>query len=193
MSNTKYDFPSSKDIRKELRRVNWKKDFRSILLNTIGGLVVAAAAAVLIAVLLVPVLRIYGHSMDGVLEEGDVVLCLKEDRFETGDVIAFYYNNKVLVKRVIGKSGDWVDMDEDGNVYVNQHLLSEPYLSQKAYGETNITLPYQVPDTQLFVMGDNRAVSIDSRNTAVGCVSDEMVVGKIFFRVWPLKRFGKIQ
>ena len=193
MSNTKYDFPSSKDIRKELRRVNWKKDFRSILHNTIGGLVVAAAAAVLIAVLLVPVLRIYGHSMDGVLEEGDVVLCLKEDRFETGDVIAFYYNNKVLVKRVIGKSGDWVDMDEDGNVYVNQHLLSEPYLSQKAYGETNITLPYQVPDTQLFVMGDNRAVSIDSRNTAVGCVSDEMVVGKIFFRVWPLKRFGKIQ
>ncbi|MEE3487739.1 MAG: signal peptidase I [Bulleidia sp.] len=193
MSNTKYDFPSSKDIRKELRRVNRKKDFRSILLNTIGGLVVAAAAAVLIAVLLVPVLRIYGHSMDSVLEEGDVVLCLKEDHFETGDVIAFYYNNKVLVKRVIGKSGDWVDMDEDGNVYVNQHLLSEPYLSQKAFGETNITLPYQVPDTQLFVMGDNRAVSIDSRNTAVGCVSDEMVVGKIFFRVWPLKRFGKIQ
>ena len=193
MSNTKYDFPSSKGIRKELRRVNRKKDFRSILLNTIGGLVVAAAAAVLIAVLLVPVLRIYGHSMDSVLEEGDVVLCLKEDHFETGDVIAFYYNNKVLVKRVIGKSGDWVDMDEDGNVYVNQHLLSEPYLSQKAFGETNITLPYQVPDTQLFVMGDNRAVSIDSRNTAVGCVSDEMVVGKIFFRVWPLKRFGKIQ
>lgn len=107
--------------------------------------------------------------------------------------MAFYYNNNILVKRVIAKSGDWVNIDKDGNVYVNNKKLDEPYLSSKAYGETNIELPYQVPDGKVFVMGDNRKVSIDSRNTAVGCVATEQVVGKIVFRVWPLRDFGKIE
>jgi signal peptidase I len=137
-----------------------------------------------------PILRIYGSSMSGTVDNGDLVASIKTNNMKTGDVIAFYYNNNILVKRVIAVSGDWVDIDEEGNVYVNQTLLNEPYLSSKAFGETNIELPYQVPEERIFVMGDNREVSIDSRNTAVGCVSDEQVVGKIVFRVWPLSGLG---
>lgn len=155
-------------------------------------LIVVAAVAVLTAVLLLPVLRIYGDSMHGTLDTGDVVVSVKTSDFQTGDIMAFYYNNNVLVKRVIAQSGDWVNIDQSGNVYVNGQLIDEPYLSSKAYGETNITMPYQVPEGRVFVMGDNRAVSIDSRNTAVGCVSSEQIVGHIVFRVWPLSEFGPV-
>lgn len=131
--------------------------------------------------------------MNDTLDEGDIVVAVKGGNFDTGDVIAFYYNNKLLVKRVIGREGDWVDIDESGNVYLNQNLLEEPYLESKAYGETNITLPYQVPEARLFVLGDNRDVSIDSRNTTVGCIADEQIAGKIIFRVWPLDKIGIIK
>ena len=130
--------------------------------------------------------------MSPTLKEGDIVVSLKTGEFSTGDVVAFYYNNKILVKRVIASPGDWVDLDEDGTVYVNRERIDEPYLTEKAYGETNIELPFQVPESKIFVMGDNRAVSVDSRNTAVGCVAEEQVVGKIVFRVWPLGEFGPV-
>jgi signal peptidase I len=160
--------------------------------STIFTLVVVAAIAILVAVLVMPVLRIYGRSMNDTLDEGDIVVSVKTGTFETGDVIAFYYNNKILVKRVIGQSGDWIDIDTDGNVYVNNVLVEEPFLKEKAFGDCNITLPYQVPDERIFVMGDNRVSSVDSRNTAVGCVAEEQVVGKIVFRVWPLSKIGSL-
>ena len=182
--------PTTEQIRTELERVRYRRSFANTLRSTIFILIVVSASAVLIAVLLLPVLRIYGHSMNDTLDEGDVVVSIKGSTFKTGDIIAFYYNNKLLVKRVIGQPGDWVDIDEAGNVYVNKVMLEEPYLNSKAFGETNIELPYQVPESRIFVLGDNRDVSIDSRNTSVGCVAEEQIAGKIVFRVWPLDKIG---
>ena len=182
--------PTTEQIRTELERVRYRRSFANTLRSTIFILIVVSASAVLIAVLLLPVLRIYGHSMNDTLDEGDVVVSIKGSSFKTGDIIAFYYNNKLLVKRVIGQPGDWVDIDEAGNVYVNQVMLEEPYLDSKAFGETNIELPYQVPESRIFVLGDNRDVSIDSRNTSVGCVAEEQIAGKIVFRVWPIDKMG---
>ena len=189
------DLPTTGQLEKELKRVRYNSGFNGMLRSTIGILVTVAAAAVLIAVLLLPVLQIYGTSMNPTLYEGNIVVSLKGSAFKTGDVVAFYYNNKILVKRVIANAGEWVDIDADGNVYVNNVKIDEPYLQDeaKAYGETNIELPYQVPDSRIFVMGDNRDVSIDSRNTSVGCVSDEQIVGKIVFRVWPLNEMGWVR
>ena len=183
---------TTEQIERELRREQYRKDYRKVLKSTVGGLITVAACAVLVAVLLLPVLRIFGRSMSPTLREGDIVLSLKTGEFHTGDVVAFYYNNKILVKRVIASPGDWVDLDEEGTVYVNRERIEEPYLTETAYGETNIELPFQVPESKLFVMGDNRAVSVDSRNTAVGCVAEEQVVGKIVFRVWPLRKLGPV-
>jgi len=190
---TDADLLTTEQIERELRREQYRRDYRQVLKNTVGGLITVAAAAVLVAVLLLPVLRIFGKSMSPTLREGDIVLSLKTGEFSTGDVVAFYYNNKILVKRVIASSGDWVDLDEDGTVYVNREKIDEPYLTELAYGETNIELPFQVPESKIFVMGDNRAVSVDSRNTAVGCVAEEQVVGKIVFRVWPLNEIGPVK
>ena len=189
----KADMPTLEQLQKEVDRVHYRRDFSRVLINTIYSLVVVAAIAVLVAVLLLPILRIYGHSMNDTLDEGDIVVSLKGSDFKTGDIIAFYYNNKILIKRVIGKAGDWVDIDQDGNVYVNGNLIDEPYLDDKAFGECNIELPYQVPESKVFVMGDNRSVSVDSRNTAVGCVAEEQIVGKVVYRLWPLKDFGKLK
>lgn len=184
------ELPTTDSIKKELDRYIYRRNFLRTLRNTAFTLVVVAALAILVAVLLMPILRIYGSSMSGTVDNGDLVASIKTSDMKTGDVIAFYYNNNILVKRVIAVSGDFVDIDEEGNVYVNQTLLNEPYLSSKAFGETNIELPYQVPEDRIFVMGDNREVSIDSRNTAVGCVAGEQVVGKIVFRIWPLSSIG---
>ena len=186
------DFPSTAQIENELKRERYRVTYHGVLRSTIGILITVAAVAILIAVLLLPVLQIYGKSMNPTLEEGNIVLSVKGSEFKTGDVIAFYYNNKILVKRVIANPGDWVDITEDGTVYVNSREIKEPYIRVKALGETNITLPYQVPESKLFVMGDNRDVSVDSRNTAVGCVAEEQIVGKIVYRVWPLKDIGPV-
>jgi len=180
-------------LAQEIKKEDTKHRFRWALRNTIFTLITVAAIAVLIAVFLMPVMRIYGSSMNPILQEGDIVVSVKDNSMKTGDVVAFYYNNKILVKRVIAQSGDWVDISEDGTVYVNNQQIDEPYLQEKAFGECNITLPYQVPDEKVFVMGDNRSVSIDSRNTAVGCVSQEQVVGKIVFCVWPLRHFSGVK
>ena len=187
------EFPTPDQYRRELRRLRYNRGFGGMLRSTLGMLITVAAVAVLVAVLLLPVLQIYGHSMQPTLSEGEIVVSLKGSDFQTGDVVAFYYNNKILVKRVIANSGEWVDIDDDGRVYVNSVQIDEPYISEFALGECNIELPYQVPDSRIFVMGDNRAVSVDSRSTSVGCVSSEQIVGKIVFRVWPLTGFGKIQ
>ena len=189
----KVDMPTLEQLQKEVDRVHYRRDFSRVMINTIYSLVVVAAIAVLVAVLLLPILRIYGHSMNDTLDEGDIVVSLKGSDFKTGDIVAFYYNNKILIKRVIGQAGDWVDIDQDGNVYVNGNLIDEPYLQEKAFGECNIELPYQVPESKVFVMGDNRSVSVDSRNTAVGCVAEEQIVGKVVYRLWPLKDFGSLK
>ena len=185
--------PTVEQLEAELNRVNYGKRYRTVLKSTVYTLITVAAVAVLVATLLLPVLRIYGNSMTPTLQDGEIIFSLKTSDFEQGDIVAFYYNNKILVKRVIAGPADWVDMDEDGTVYVNGELLDEPYLIERAYGECNIELPYQVPDGRIFVMGDHRSTSVDSRNTAVGCVSQEQIVGRIIFRVCPLNRIGNVE
>lgn len=181
-----------KELRQELRRVKYNNKFAATFFNTVGTLVVVAAAAILVANLWLPILQVTGTSMSPTLQEGQVLMASKGHDFKTGDVIAFYYNNKILVKRVIAMPGDWVNISDDGTVYVNDIAIDEPYLKEKALGDCNIELPYQVPESKIFVMGDNRSVSLDSRNTAIGCVSEEQVVGKITFAIWPLSKIGKI-
>ena len=191
--NTRRDMPTSTQIKAELAHERYKRRYRSALRSTIYGLMAVAAAAVLIATLVTPVLKIYGSSMAPTMEEGNIVVALKGSNFEQGDIVAFYYNNKILVKRVIAGPGEWVTVDEDGNVYVNNVKLNEPYLTEKSLGDSNITYPYQVPADRWFVMGDHRSTSVDSRNTAVGCVADETIVGRIVWNVWPLDQFGQVK
>ena len=185
-------YPSLEEMEQEISRIKYKGRFGSALRGTLYSLAVVAAIAVLIATLWMPVLQITGTSMEPNLVNGEIVLSVKDTSFETGEIVAFYYNNKILVKRAIASAGSWVDIDLDGNVLVNGIPLDEPYLTEKALGECNIELPYQVPDGKIFVMGDDRAVSLDSRTTAVGCVSQEQILGRVVFRIWPFGRFGSI-
>lgn len=187
------DFPTSEQLENELNRLRYRSRYAGALKSTVYALITVAAIAVLIAVLLLPVLRIYGSSMTPTLEEGEIVLSVKGSSFQTGDVVAFYYNNKVLIKRVIATAGEWVDIDSKGNVYINNVKIDEPYVSDLAFGECDIVLPYQVPESRVFVMGDHRSISVDSRSTSIGCVAEEQIVGKIIFRVWPFKMLGKVQ
>lgn len=186
------EMPSTEQLEAELKRVKYKKRYHSVLRSTVYTLITVAAIAILVATLWLPVLQIYGSSMTPTLHDGEIIFTVKMSEFEPGDIAAFYYNNKILVKRVICGPGDWIDIDDDGTVYVNEVQLDEPYLTEKALGDCNIELPYQVPDGRLFVMGDHRSTSVDSRNTAVGCVSQEQIVGKIVFRIWPLNRIGTV-
>lgn len=184
---------SVEELQEELKREQRKRQYSSTTRNTIFVLIVVAAIAILVATLWMPVLRIYGTSMTPTLAEGDLVLSLRGADFETGDIIGFYYENKLLVKRCIAGPGDWVDIDSEGNVYVNGEVLEEPYIEEKAYGDVTINFPYQVPEGRYFVLGDHRATSADSRLTIIGCVAEEQIVGKIVFRVLPIKRFERIE
>lgn len=183
----------SEDVEAELNREKYKKKYKTALKSTVFTLVTVAAAAVLVATLWMPVLQIYGNSMTPSLHDGEIVVSTKAADYKTGDVIAFYYNNKLLIKRVIATSSQWVNITDDGTVYVDGVLLDEPYVSEKALGDCDLELPYQVPENRIFVMGDHRSVSVDSRNSVIGCVSEEQIVGKIIFRVWPVAGFGTVK
>ena len=192
MSKKPVEIPAIEQIEAELRKEQYKTDYIRVLRSTIFTLLVVAAAAVIIAVMICPVIQIVGESMANTLQNGDIVVAINDSKYKRGNVVAFYYNNNILIKRVIATAGSWVDIDRDGNVSVDGVVLDEPYVNEKAFGECNITLPYQVPDDKIFVMGDHRATSVDSRNTAVGCISNDLVVGRILFRIWPLSEFGGV-
>jgi signal peptidase I len=183
---------STEEFESELKRVRYRYRYEQVLRSTIYLLLVAAAIAILVVTLWMPVIEIYGKSMTPTLVNGEIVVLVKTSKYKTGDIIAFYYNNKILVKRVIAQSGDWIDITKDGDVVVNGKKIDEPYVSEKSLGECDIKLPYQVPDERVFVMGDHRSVSVDSRSSQIGCIADEQVVGRITFRVWPFKRLGNI-
>lgn len=183
--------PTISQLEEELSREKHRKRYNSVLRSTLFTLVVVAAVSVLVATLWLPVLQIYGKSMEPCLNEGEIVISVKDKEFETGDIIAFYYNNKILVKRVIGQPGQWISIDENGTVSLDNEVLYEPYIKDKSLGQCDIEFPYQVPDGRYFVLGDFRSTSVDSRSSMMGCVADEQIVGKIVFRVWPLSEFGK--
>ena len=189
MENTRPEF-STQELEDELEHEKDKKNFVLSLRSTVYFLLTVSAAAVLVAMFVMPVLRIYGTSMTPTLQEGNIVLAVKKTHFKAGDVVAFYYNNKVLVKRVVGEPGNWVDIDARGTVFIDNAALNEPYIENKGKGQCDITLPYQVPDSRVFVMGDNRSVSVDSRSASIGCVAEEQIIGKIVFKIWPLNNFG---
>lgn len=185
--------PDLSELEAELKREKQKKRYGRTLRTTTFVLIVVAAVVVLIATFLLPVFRIYGSSMTPTVSEGEIVVAVNGSSFNKGDVVALWFGNKLLVKRVIARAGEWVSIDEDGNVFVDGVQLDEPYVSEKAFGECDLEMPYQVPDDKCFVMGDHRLTSQDSRSSAVGCIAEDQIVGRILFRVWPLSEFGRLQ
>ena len=180
------DLPQVDILRKELKRELYKRRFRRLLRSTVNTLIVVAAIAALIATLILPVLQIAGTSMEPSLNDGDVVVLVKTDDLETGDLCAFYFSNKILIKRIIGVPGDYLWINDDGTVYLNGFELREPYVSDKALGECDVEFPYQVPENYFFMMGDHRETSIDSRSSVIGCIAQDQIIGKIILKVWPL-------
>ena len=187
--NREVEVPSLEEISSERKRIRRGEYYRKAMKGTVSVLVVVAAIAVLIATLFLPILQISGDSMSPTYQNGEIVVLFKSSNFDRGDVIGFYYQGKILLKRVIALPGDTVVIDGDGNVYVNEELLEEEYVSEKSLGDCDLEFPYVVPEQSYFVMGDRRSNSVDSRNTAVGCIPKEQVIGRVFLRVWPLNNF----
>lgn len=186
-------FPQLEEIEAELQRLQSRKTYNRALRSTIYTLVVVAAVAVLVAMLCLPVMKVSGTSMEPNLNTDDIIMGVKTNSFSTGDICCFYYNNKLLLKRVIANAGDWVEIDQDGYVYVNGTRIDEPYVQELSYGICDIAYPYQVPDGQVFVLGDNRATSVDSRSSVIGCVDVNEIVGKVLLRIWPLREISIIR
>lgn len=184
-ANEEIFLPTKNQVETERKRYRRQKAYNKALRGTIYVLTIVAAVAVLIATLILPVLQIEGTSMEPTLTNGDIVLLTKSIKFDRGELCGFTWNNKLLIKRVIGLPGDWIEIASDGTVYVNGEALEEPYVQNLALGECDLEFPYQVPPEQYFVMGDMRESSIDSRNTLIGCISKDQIVGKVFFRIWP--------
>lgn len=193
MKAKQIDLPSIEQIEAELRRENSRKEYHKVLRTMVFVLMVVTAAAVIVAVLMFPVLEIKSDTMSPTLHTDNLVVTFKASEYGRGDVIAFYYNNTLLVKRIIAVGGDEVDIDEDGNVKVNGRSISEPYVSGKTRGECDVTFPYKVPRDEFFVLGDNRALSVDSRTTALGAVTQDLIVGKLLLRVWPFTSIGIVK
>lgn len=185
--------PSVQLLEAELKREKYRGRYKRLLRGTISTLIIVVAAAMLISHLLLPMLHIYGSSMSPTLTNGDIVAAMRYGSYERGDIVAFYYNEQILVKRIIGLPGEMVDIDADGNVSIDGEPLDEPYLTEKSLGECDIELPYQVPEGRYFVMGDNRGVSSDSRSSQVGCIAEERIIGELIFTLWPLSEFGTIE
>ena len=192
MEMTQNQLPNSAEVEQELNRERYKSRYKRTLWGTVFALVTAAAAAVLVATLWLPVLQIFGGSMSPTLQEGQVVVSVKSGDLEPGDIVAFYYGNKVLVKRYIAGPGTWVDIREDGTVLLNGQALEEPYLTEKHFGICDLELPFQVPEGTYFLMGDERETSVDSRHSSVGCISTDQFVGRIVYRVWPMTAIGAV-
>ena len=185
MKNT--SAPTTESLKNELQRVEYRERYKKVIKSTVYSLIVVAALAALIATLVLPVLQVSGTSMEPTLTNGEIVLLVKSDKMDRGDLCVFSYSNKTLIKRVIGLPGDTVVVDSEGNVFVNSTQLDEPYISEKGFGECDIEFPFKVPENEYFLMGDHRMTSVDSRSSVIGCVPKEQIVGKIFFRIWPLK------
>lgn len=187
-----YELPTAEQLKNEMDRLRYKRSYIRTLTGTIGALIAAAAAIVLLSVLVFPVMRVTGNSMQPTLKEDQVIMCRRSAHVKQGDIIAFYHNKKILVKRVIGVSGDTVDIGADGRVTVNGSALNEPYAALSTEGECDITLPFTVPSGRYFVMGDDRAVSVDSRSSAVGCIAEENIIGKVNMIILPFSDAGKL-
>ncbi len=180
--------PGEEAVLAERKRLAYRKQFRNVLMSTVYVLIIVAAVSVLLATLFLPVLQVSGSSMEPTLSDRDIILLFKGEDFETGDLVGFYFQNKLLLKRVIGGPGDMIDIEPDGTVYVNNEKIDEPYVTDRALGECDLDFPYQVPENRYFLMGDNRSTSIDSRTSVVGCIETDQIVGKVVVRVWPLNR-----
>lgn len=186
----RHDLPNSEQISAELAREKYKRRYKRIIRSTIYSLIIVAAVAVLIATLLMPVLQVSGTSMEPTLNNGEIIALMKTDNYSTGDLCGFYWQNRLLLKRVIATEGSYVDIDSTGNVYVDGKLLDEPYVSEKSLGECDISFPYQVEDGKVFVMGDHRSTSVDSRSSVIGTIAKDQIVGRVMFRVWPFDKIS---
>jgi len=190
MENKETSLPSADQVKSELKHERNKIRYRRILKNAVYALVIVAAVAVLIATLVLPVLQISGTSMEPTLNNGEIVVLIKTTKLDRGDLCGFSYSNKILIKRVIGLPGDTVEIDADGNVAINGEVIDEPYITNKSLGECDIEFPFTVPENEYFLLGDQRETSIDSRSSVIGCVELEQIVGKLFFRIWPLNEIS---
>lgn len=187
------EFPSAEQIEKEISREKYNRKYHKVLKSTLSSLIVVAAIAVLIATLALPVLQISGSSMEPTLNDGEIVVLLKTSGLKRGQLCCFSYQNKFLIKRIIGVPGDTVSVLEDGTVYVNGSAIDEPYITDKALGECDIEFPVNIGDNHYFILGDHRSTSIDSRSSVVGLVDTDQIVGRIFFRVWPFDSLGRVE